>query len=310
MQRGRIVFCATSLLLISGFASVASGQQINQPRAEGATAPVLPKQASRPSDQKSSITFKNGLLSVFIQNRALRRVTEEISSKAGIAITLSGSIDSQLVSANFQNLPLDAGLRQILNIYDAFYFYGVEEQESSSLKVVWVYPKGRGRGIVPVPPEDWASTKEIEGKLADKDPDVRRRAIETLVKRKREAALGAVLKSLNDSDDQVRSQALYGAVTAGVQVPEGVLDDLAVNDASPSVRFLALQGLSNSPDLRQIAERAANDPSEPVRIAAQQVLAQLDKEANPSPNPPSDSEPQLNQPPPDESQSNQPPQNQ
>jgi hypothetical protein len=204
---------------------------------------------------------------------------DQISTQAGVPIVISEEAGSQLVSANFQNLPLDEGLRQLLKKQDAFFFYGVDEQEPSSLKVIWVYPKGQGRGMAPVPPEKWASTKDVEAMLGDKDPKARGRAIETLVERKGEAALEALLKSLQDSNDEVRARALYGAVKAGVQVPDGVLSTLAVNDPSPDVRLLALQGLSTGPDARVAAEHAIDDPSEPVRTQAQEILTRLDEES-------------------------------
>jgi hypothetical protein len=183
---------------------------------------TLPASVGTQSGQGSPVSFKDGRLSVYAQDRSLERLIDEISAKSGIPIVLS-DVGSQLVSANFQNLPLDEGLRQILSKYDAFFFYGADEQHPSSLKAVWVYPKGKARGVEPVPPEKWASTKDIEAMLADKDPEVRGRAIESLVERKGEVALDAVLKCLHDDDAQVRTQALYEAVNASLQVPEEVL---------------------------------------------------------------------------------------
>jgi len=303
VQRLSMTLCVTWLLSISVFAPIGSGQQSGRPQARSQASPDT-TQASKPSDQRPSITFKDRRLSVRAQKSSLERLTDEISGKAGVPILLSEGVGSQLVSVNFQDLPLDEGLRQILNKYDAFFFYGVDEQEPSSLKVVWVYPRGRGRGIEPVPKEKWASTKDIEAMLADKDPEVRGRAIEALVQRKGEAALDTVVKFLQDDNEQVRTRALYGATKAGVQVSEGLLDNLALNDPSSDVRFLALQALSNSdsPEVRQTAERAVDDPSEPIRNLAREILTRLDESANQSPQPnPSPADPQ---------QANQPPQNQ
>jgi hypothetical protein len=302
VQRILVTFCVTLLLSISVFAPIGSGQQSGRPQVGSRATPDLPTHANKPSDRGPSVTVKNGRLSIRIHNTALGRLMDEISGKAGIPIVLSEDLGSQLVSTDFQDVPLDEGLRQILSKYDAFFFYGVDEQEPSSLKTVWVYPKGRGRGIAPLPAEKWASTKDFEAMLADKDPEVRGRAIETLVQRKGEAALDAVLKSLQDPNDQVRTRALYGATKAGVQVSEAVLNNLAVNDASPDVRFLALQGLSNGPEARQIAEGALEDPSEPVRVLAREILTRLDEEANQSqePTPSSADQQQQNQPPQDQ----------
>jgi len=302
VQRLPVTFCLTWLLWISAFAPMGSGQQIGPPSASNRTTTDLATRTSKVADDGPAVTLKDGRLSVRAQNRSLRSLTDEISTKAGVPIVISERVGSQLVSVNFKNLPLDEGLRQILNKQDAFFFYGVDEQEPSSLKVVWVYPKGKGRGIAPVPAEKWASTKDVEAMFADRDPDVRGRAIETLVERKREAALQAVLKALQDNSDQVRARALYGALKAGVQVSDGVLSNLAVNDPSADVRLLALQGLANGPDARVVAERAVDDPNEPVRVQAREILARLDDEAKQAEQP--------NQPSGDEQEPSQPPQSQ
>lgn len=218
------------------------------------------------------------------QARSLQSLADQISAKTGVAVILDHAVASQSVSVSFQGLALDEGLRRIFKNNDAFYFYGSDKGEPPALKVVWVYAKGKARGLQPVPPDKWASTKELERLLTDPDPQVRGWAIETLVERNREAALRQVLNSLKDNDDQVRTRALYGATVAGVPVPEGVLNNLALSDPSADVRFLALQGLSNSnsPDARQIAQHALNDPSEPVRLEAREIITRLDEEADQS----------------------------
>ena len=41
------------------------------------------------------------------------------------------------------------------------------------LLTVWVYRELEGRGLYPMPPEEWGSTAELEGRLADPDPEER-----------------------------------------------------------------------------------------------------------------------------------------
>ncbi len=87
----------------------------------------------------------------------------------------------QVVSASFQKLPVDEACGRFCETMMCFFFYGVDEKQASALKAVWIYPKGRGRGLAPVPPEKWGSTGELSALLSDKDPQVRGRAIQTLV---------------------------------------------------------------------------------------------------------------------------------
>jgi HEAT repeat protein len=114
--------------------------------------------------------------------------------------------------------------------------------------------------------------------LKNPDSKVRGKAIESLVERKGSGAAPDVLKGIHDADDQVRSRALYAAVGSGMELPQEDLSNLVLKDSSADVRFLALQALSNSnsPDLRSIAESAANDPNETVRDAALEVMSRLD----------------------------------
>jgi hypothetical protein len=59
------------------------------------------------------------------------------------------------------------------------------------------------------------------------------------------------------------------------------LRDLA-NDSSPDVRVLALGGLANGPDAREIARQARNDPDPHVRALAGEILGRLKASKAPS----------------------------
>ena len=59
----------------------------------------------------------------------------------------------------------------------------MQEKLPASIKGIWVYPKGEGLELEPVPPSLWASTKELEAQLEDPDPGVRNDTFETLIER-------------------------------------------------------------------------------------------------------------------------------
>ena len=94
------------------------------------------------------------------------------TQKAGVPIILAEALHDRPLSLQLQDVPLEAGLRELLKEEDVFFFYSAEKAPSS-LKAVWVYPKGQGRGLEPVPPEQWASTRELERWMADRDAAVR-----------------------------------------------------------------------------------------------------------------------------------------
>jgi hypothetical protein len=242
-----------------------------------------------PGDPKTLITVTNNRLSVQVQNRSLAGILDEISNQSGIPILLGDGINDQMVSMRFQDLPLDQGLQALLKTLDAFFFYsaqGAQGQSPATLKAVWIYPQGQGRRIVPVPPETYASTVEMQQNLRDPDPDQRARAAEVLIERQGTRALDTVLQVLEDPDEKVRYRALNQAVQSSLALPEDLIQRLALSDSSPIVRFLALEAMVNAPGvdpekLREIAERALNDPSEEVQAQAEDILATLDSDQQP-----------------------------
>lgn len=245
------------------------------------TSPGGKQTVAKPGAPQPVITVKDGRLTVQVQQWPLERVLEEISRHARVGIVRAPGVEGERVSVQFQELPVDEGLRRILTAHDAFFFYGGEEKAPTSLRAVWIYPRGGGRGLQPVPPETWASTMELEGRVADPDPGVRVRAVEALVERKGDQAGEAVLDALRDHDDQVRIRALYQALRAGVKLPTDALRDLALNDPSADVRLLALAALGGSPELRTIAETVLNDPNPRIQRTAQEILRGLDAPARP-----------------------------
>jgi hypothetical protein len=222
-------------------------------------------------------------LTLRVEKRTLRSVLEEVGRKAELAIILGEDIGDEQVSVDLKHQRLDEALRQILLNHDAFFFYGVAKGEHTakhkrvaSLKAVWVYAASRGEGWQPVPPHTWASTKELERMLNDRDGDVRARTITELIKRKGPDSGNAVLDAFKDPSDDVRTGALYQALSSEVEIPQGRLVDLLLYDESENVRFLALRALSGDPSLRWVVERAAQDTNPRVSETAQRILQQLD----------------------------------
>lgn len=282
------VISAFALLVLSLLSSSSPGQQTasGQPTASRQQtdsdlshriqpqSQIAGAQPNKPS-QKATIIFKDGRLSLDARNLPLSLLVDDLSGKTQVPVLLDSDVVDLPISISFQGLALDEGLRRIFKNYDTFYMYGSAENEPASLKAVWVYPKGKASGLEPVPPEKWASTKELRGSLNSKDPQVRARAVRALVERGGSKALPTVTRALADTDPDVRASALYGATDAGLQVPEDSLRNLVTNDESAEVRFLALQSMADSEDVRSVAEAALNDPSEPIRVQAREILSRL-----------------------------------
>lgn len=254
---------------------------IAPPDAEGARGIGTPA-AAKPPEIRPVISFKDGRLTVHVQNQPLDAVLEGISRRAPVAIVRVDGVGSERVSLKIQDVPLEEALRQILVAHDTFLFYGVEKEAPASLRAVWVYPGRKGRGLAPLPPEAWASAKEmlIEART-NPDAIARGRAVETLVARKGEQARELVLEALADRDEDVRAYALHAALGRGVPLPSESLASLALTDPSHNVRFLALEALSSDPNVRVVAQQALGDIHPDVRAKAQEILDRLDAAATP-----------------------------
>lgn len=243
-------------------------------------APPLP----RGQRDTPRVLIRDGRVSASVENVRLDVLLDEIARLGDVALVRGDLPGDERVSADFKDLAIDEALRQLLARRDAFFFYGGGTDRPASLRVVWIYAPGEGRGLVPVPPDKWASTRDVEDRLRDADPDVRAAAIETLVERKKGQSLGTVLQALNDADERVRSRALYAALAGDLELPADALRE-AFADASASVRFLALDALAQHPDFAAIARRALQDSSEHVRARAAELLAAREAASRPRQNP-------------------------
>lgn len=275
--RGRRFCSLIALLFVATAACLPAINSRDDDKQPATIQPRSPNSNSRTSvgkspEQLSVISFKDGRLSVQVENQPLPRVLDKVSRQTGVGFMIGDGLEEPRISVAFQNLRLEEGIQQILKDQDAFFFYGAEEQGSTRLRGIWVYPRGGGRRLAPLPPEEWASTKEVEQRLADPDPDVRSRAVEVLVERKGKLAVDAVLRGLKDDDEQVRTRSLYAAVRANLALPVDYLSDLALHNASTNIRFLALSGLEELPAGKEIAKRALADPSPHVRGKAREIL--------------------------------------
>src|SRR2546427_3397903 len=76
--------------------------------------------------------FKYGMLTYRAQNQTLRSILDRIAAMANVDIALSEGLGDEKLSVEFQHYRLDEALRQMLKGYDAFFFYGVDEERERS----------------------------------------------------------------------------------------------------------------------------------------------------------------------------------
>lgn len=225
------------------------------------------------------LTFEKERLSVSLDQCPLGGVLEEVQARTRVVLIAANEVSAELISAEFRDQPLEQGLRRLLGSYDLFFFYGATKDAPSSLRTVWIYPRGSASTLRPVPPELWANAKDIEAVLSETDPQLREKAYDALMARPDRRSRDLVLRALvgdTERDDALRQRLFSAANSRGFVVPPDVLAQLARWDRSPVIRWMALDTLATSDAAKPTAQAALTDPDESVRERAKQILEQFE----------------------------------
>lgn len=236
----------------------------------------------RPPDTSGaamSITVRDGRVTARLEQASLLAVLDELSRQTRIAITAAEGLDLEVVSAELKDTAVDEAVRQLLGNYDAFLYYTPDGRRPATVTAVWVYRKGAAATLQPVPPELWASARDIETALSDQDAAVRERAYAALMSRPDRRSQNLVLLAIqgaSEADAGLRERLLSAASSQGIELPREVLADLVRADSADTIRLMALDALSGDPAAREIGVAALADASPLVRQRAQEFLAELD----------------------------------
>jgi len=219
----------------------------------------------------------------------LGAVLAAIGERSGIAIVVATpDIEQDPVSVDIKGMSLDRALRELLKPYDAFFLYGSTTTAPAELRGVWIYRQGTATLLQPVPPETWASSRELKDALAQAEPGARERIYETLLTRPdpdSQAIVMQALRGTTEPDAELRERLLSSAISSGVAFPPGLLSEMAIADRSEAIRLMALDALVLDPDVTQVAQSALGDPSDVVRERAAQILEPIPADPDPGPNP-------------------------
>jgi hypothetical protein len=269
-----VVYALAFVVVSSPSRASVDGQDL-QTRPDKKDAPLA---VTKPAPRPVTIT-RDGTVSISATRLTLRAVLDDISVQAKLPIVLAESLEEERVSLQLGGASLEEGLKRLLAPYDAFYLFSPSEKEketlSPSIKGIWIYPKGEGLELQPVPPGLWASSKELEAQLDDPDPGVRSLTFEALIERHGARGLPFVLRGLVDSDDSVRLTTLTAALNVGVEIPTTDLQALVVSDPLQGIRLRALEAIETRPEASAIAESVKNDPDEVIRNTAALLLKHL-----------------------------------
>jgi hypothetical protein len=91
-----------------------------------------------------TIKLEKGLLSVSLQDTELKDVLEEISRQGGIGMIMEKPVE-KIISMEFKDLPLEIGLRKLLEGTDYYIVFSSDKTGSSyTIKEVKIIPRSSG----------------------------------------------------------------------------------------------------------------------------------------------------------------------
>jgi len=228
----------------------------------------------------SEVRASGNRLSLDVIDKPLKKIIDEVHQQSGITIVLSDEIPNSRVSMQFDDYPIDQGLQRLLDKYDSFFLFSPIDGGTARLTTVWVYPKERGQGLAPIPSPLEVHTDELQQQAVD--PDMLKRALATaaLIERSGNEAVEILNTALTDPEEQMRIQALNAALRVAVDLSPGLLKELAQYDPSPTVRAMALVGLTDGDrndattdsDVWEVVEVARQDSAPEVSELATQLL--------------------------------------
>ena len=270
-----------SMLLATAVAGVASTDSLS---AQQTAAPANDQQSSQspaqdntePRRSLSVAVSADGKLTITVSRTPLGVALREIATRARLPILVDDTLANHIImSFQARGVSVDEGLRSLLAGYDVFYLFSSDDESAGSIQGVWVYARGQGRRLEPVPAALWASTKELQRYLEDPNPEVRAETYESLIEREGERGLDTVLRGLLDPDTGVRARVLSSASDADVEIPVHVLEPIILDGygQTQSLRVLALQAIQGRPEAEAIATTVADDPDDFVRELARRILA-------------------------------------
>jgi hypothetical protein len=269
-MRGSLV-CAIAFVSIASTALISAQQPPEIQAGQQQTA----ENAARARPPAPITLSDDGKLSVNVSRASLATVMKQISILADVPIVVSDTLGNDVITFKGRDLPVDEGLKQLLAAYDVFFLYTAPDHKTpGAIKSVWVYGRGDGWDLQPVPSAMWASTKELERRLEDPDPNIRSETYEQLIERGGEGALPTALKGLTDPDENVRARTLSSAIDEDIEIPVQDLQAIILDaqGQSQSLRVLALQSIQTRPEAEAIATSVMNDQDEMVRNEARRIL--------------------------------------
>jgi hypothetical protein len=128
--------------------------------ASKSVAAISPSLLNQPADSSAGVaenllTIANGRLSAKLRNRPAPEIAGLIAELSGIKVQLADSIQEARLSADIAEQPTEDALRRLFSAFDTVFLYegSDDNNRSGPLRMILVYPKGQGSGLLQPSPE-------------------------------------------------------------------------------------------------------------------------------------------------------------
>jgi hypothetical protein len=232
-----------------------------------------------------AVAVEGDMLSVDLHDAELEQVLQDIATRAGFKLTTSGRLGR--VTASFEGVPVEQGLRRLTRDSEVVLVYGTPERGSpGSLAEVRVFGaasrEGPGAADAVSEIDEMAragDSEENAAKLTEllgsaPRSEVRARAAWALGRIGGSDAENALTGALSDQAADVRVQALYALQrVSGVEAVPAI-QGLLLRDVDVAVRRAAARtlGMMQEPPATEALKAAAQDPDPTVRREVTRAL--------------------------------------
>lgn len=152
------------------------------------------------SAQEFALTVQKGRMSARVQGACLQAVLQEVSDETGIQVFVEPSLLPSRVSAQFQGLTVEEGLKRLISGHSYAMVFSALKNEAGihPLKAVRVYPKGSGEGggYVLIQAQAEAVVKPAPGTVLTLNQ------VEALIKQNEELTRSAVAQRISQRENR------------------------------------------------------------------------------------------------------------
>jgi hypothetical protein len=279
----RLIACALIL-----FGTLIPCAHVSAQRVPGRGPGIAVPQPAKPSGPPVvKMRVEGDRITADITDCPLQKALKELADRTGIIFEVRTS-DNPLVSVHLNQIPLQEAIQRIASCCNTMFFFGAGTSQSGPPSLVRILSRTPpvqqpaivylGSGVITKTGEDIETLEQAQKALDEGASPVqsRLRAVEFLVNAKSEAAIAALISSLNDPAPEIRAAAIRGLEVLGTHA---ALPDILkrLKDKNPEVRQSAATAVASLGDAKNLKDvkPLTSDKDAAVAAAAQLAVQKL-----------------------------------